>query len=125
MATSESELSLRRDYFDRLNRGNTREAAILREEFFTIFKRTPEQSLLQSEAISLSSAVQGQSISFVDPSTLNAGTNILDRSNLSVRADGITLPPPRGESVGSQQGPASGTPVAGEIEMLVNFHERL
>lgn len=110
MATN-SELTLRDAYFDRLNRGLTREAQIIGQEFVQIFGATPEQSLSQSESVALRSAIQGQSISFVDPSTFNAGTGVLDRSRVTVQSQGggIVTTPPANASVGSQRNPDLGT----------------
>lgn len=109
MATN-SELTLREAYFDRLNRGLTREAQLIGQEFVQIFGNTPEQSLSQSESVALRSAIQGQSISFVDPSTFNAGTGILDRSRVTVQSQGgIVTTQPANASVGSITNPDLGT----------------
>lgn len=110
MATN-SELTLREAYFDRLNRGLSREAQIIGQEFFQIFRKTPEQSLSESESVALRSAIQGQSISFVDPPTFNAGNGVFDRSRVTVESQrgGITVPTPVGASVGGRINPDLGT----------------
>ena len=110
MATN-SELTLREAYFDRLNRGLTRDAQLIGQEFVQIFGKPPEQSLAESESVALRSAIQGQSLTFVDPSTFNAGTGVLDRSRVSVEAQrgGIVTTPPAGASIGGRTNPDLGT----------------
>ena len=104
MATTNSELTLRNDYFDKLNRGQTRDAQLIGQEFTQIFGKTPEQSLSQSESVILRSAIQGQSVSFVDPPTFNAATQVFDRSRVSTesaRSGVVGVGGPAGASVGS------------------------
>jgi hypothetical protein len=112
MATTFSELSLRRDYESALQRGDTITAGLIRNEFVQRFSISPEQSLANSEGVALESAIAArnltQALTFVDSPTFNPGSNIADITGRGTLG-GIVTTPPAGASIGGGINSSIGT----------------